>query len=78
VLGPLAAWQNGRPVPLGGAAQRAVLGLLVLYPGTLVHRTAIIDVLWPDDPPAEAANLAGPQRTCVGGVRQPVLSRLRT
>jgi DNA-binding SARP family transcriptional activator/Tfp pilus assembly protein PilF/DNA-binding XRE family transcriptional regulator len=56
VLGPLAAWRDGAAVPLGGPAQRAVLGLLALSPGCLVHRSAIIDVLWPDSPPANAAN----------------------
>jgi DNA-binding SARP family transcriptional activator/tetratricopeptide (TPR) repeat protein/DNA-binding XRE family transcriptional regulator len=57
VLGPLAAWRDGVAVPLGGPAQRAVLGLLALSPGSLVHRAAIIDVLWPDSPPANAVNL---------------------
>jgi transcriptional regulator with XRE-family HTH domain len=57
VLGPLAVWRDGAAVPLGGPAQRAVLGLLALSPGSLVHRSAIIDVLWPDSPPAGAVNL---------------------
>lgn len=57
VLGPLAAWSNGLRLPLGGPAQRAVLGLLALSAGSLVHRTAIIDVLWPDSPPGNAVNL---------------------
>jgi DNA-binding SARP family transcriptional activator/tetratricopeptide (TPR) repeat protein len=57
VLGPLAAWRDGVAVPLGGPAQRAALGLLAVSPGALVHRAAIIDVLWPDSPPANAVNL---------------------
>src|SRR5579859_3364835 len=39
VLGPLAAWQDGIAMPLGGPAQRAVLGLLALSAGSHVHRT---------------------------------------
>jgi DNA-binding SARP family transcriptional activator/tetratricopeptide (TPR) repeat protein/DNA-binding XRE family transcriptional regulator len=57
VLGPLAVWRDGTQVRLGGPAQRTVLGLLALSPGSLVHRASIIDVLWPDDPPANAVNL---------------------
>lgn len=45
VLGPLAAWRDGTPVSLIGAARRAVLGLLALSAGSLVHRETIIDVL---------------------------------
>src|SRR5580692_7634796 len=54
VLGPLAAWRSGVPVTLGPPLQRAVLGLLALHPGTGLSRSAIIDVLWRDDPPATA------------------------
>jgi DNA-binding SARP family transcriptional activator/DNA-binding XRE family transcriptional regulator len=57
VLGPLAAWRDGAVVPLGGPAQRAVLGLLALSPDSPVHRSTIIDVLWRDSPPANAVNL---------------------
>jgi DNA-binding SARP family transcriptional activator/tetratricopeptide (TPR) repeat protein/DNA-binding XRE family transcriptional regulator len=57
VLGPLAVWQDGAPARLGAGAQRAVLGLLALSAGALVHREAIIDVLWPDDPPVNAVHL---------------------
>jgi DNA-binding SARP family transcriptional activator/tetratricopeptide (TPR) repeat protein/DNA-binding XRE family transcriptional regulator len=57
VLGPLAVWQDGSRVSLAGAARRAVLGLLALSPGRLVHRDAVIDALWPDHPPANAVGL---------------------
>jgi DNA-binding SARP family transcriptional activator len=57
VLGPLRAWQDGLLVPLGGPERRAVLGLLTMAEGSLVHRTAIVDALWPDDPPANAVRL---------------------
>jgi DNA-binding SARP family transcriptional activator/DNA-binding XRE family transcriptional regulator len=54
VLGPLAAWRHGEPVPLGPPMQQAVLGLLALYAGARLSRAAIIDALWGEDPPATA------------------------
>jgi DNA-binding SARP family transcriptional activator len=56
VLGPLAAWRDRTPAPLGPPMQRAVLGLLALSPDELVHREALIDALWGADPPATAVN----------------------
>ncbi len=56
VLGPLRAWR-GVEVPIGGPMQRAVLGLLALYPESGLHRTAIIDALWGDDPPANSVSM---------------------
>jgi DNA-binding SARP family transcriptional activator len=56
VLGPLRAWR-GVEVPIGGPMQRAVLGLLALYPESGLHRTALIDALWGDDPPATAVSM---------------------
>jgi DNA-binding SARP family transcriptional activator/DNA-binding XRE family transcriptional regulator len=57
VLGPLAVWRDRTAVRVAGAARRAVLGLLALSPGRLVHRDAVIDVLWPDHPPGNAVSL---------------------
>jgi DNA-binding SARP family transcriptional activator/tetratricopeptide (TPR) repeat protein len=57
VLGPLAAWRGSAAVPLGGGARRAVLGLLALSAGSLVHREALIDALWPGDPPRNSVSL---------------------
>jgi DNA-binding SARP family transcriptional activator len=54
VLGPLAAWRNGSAVALGPARQRAVLGALALHAGAGLHRDAIIDLLWGQEPPASA------------------------
>src|SRR5215831_5794690 len=56
VLGPLVAWRDGTRLALGGPRQQAVLGLLALAPGSPVHRSAIIDVLWPADPPPTAVS----------------------
>lgn len=55
VLGPLAAWRDGAQIlTLGSARQRAVLGLMALHSGTVVHREAIIDTLWGEQPPPSA------------------------
>jgi DNA-binding SARP family transcriptional activator/DNA-binding XRE family transcriptional regulator len=56
-LGPLEAWYDGAPLPLGPPARRAVLGLLLLDPGLLVRRDAIIDVLWGNALPRTAVGL---------------------
>jgi transcriptional regulator with XRE-family HTH domain len=37
ILGPLAVWHDGQPVPPGPVRQRAVLGLLMLHAGTGLH-----------------------------------------
>jgi YVTN family beta-propeller protein len=55
LLGPLEVRENGRPVPLGGPKQRAVLALLVLNANRVVSRDALIDRLWESDPPPTAA-----------------------
>ena len=56
-LGPLEAWEGGTPLDLGPPARRAVLGLLLMYPGALVRRDTIIDLLWGDSPPRTAVGL---------------------
>ncbi len=56
-LGPLEAWRDGRPLSIGPPARRAVLGLLLMYPGAPVRRDAIIDVLWGQWPPRTAPSL---------------------
>src|SRR5258708_4924132 len=55
-LGPLAAWRDGAPLPLGSARQRAVLGVLALHAGTDVHRDVLIDLLWDERPPPTAVS----------------------
>lgn len=57
VLGPLRASRGGTPLQLGGARQRAVLGLLALHPNEVLHRDTIIEVLWRDDPPPSAVKM---------------------
>src|SRR5262249_56769035 len=67
VLGPVEAWRDGARARLSEPRQRAVLGLLALNPDVPVHRETLIDVLWPDDPPATAAHLL---QTYVSRVRR--------
>ena len=57
VLGPVEAWRGGTRVGLGEPRQRAVLGLLALNPDVFVHREALIDVVWGEDPPVSAAQI---------------------
>jgi WD40 repeat protein/DNA-binding SARP family transcriptional activator/DNA-binding XRE family transcriptional regulator len=57
VLGPVEAWRDGARVGLGEPRQRAVLALLALSPDGRVHREALIDAVWPDDPPAGAVQV---------------------
>jgi DNA-binding SARP family transcriptional activator len=56
VLGSLAVSRSGADAGLGAGMRPAVLGLLAVHPNTPVHREAIIDALWPQDPPATAVN----------------------
>src|SRR4051794_12473947 len=51
VLGPLEVREGDRPLPLGGAKQRAVLALLILNANRVVSRDRLIDELWGDEPP---------------------------
>jgi DNA-binding SARP family transcriptional activator len=53
LLGPLEASEAGRPIPLGGPKQRAVLAHLLLRANQTVATDRLIDA-WRDDPPAAA------------------------
>ncbi len=66
VLGAVEAWAEGGPVDLGSPKQRLVLAVLVLEAGRPVPRDRIIDLLWPQEPPASARNTV-----------QALISRLR-
>ena len=54
ILGPVAAWSDGRELPLGGAKQRALLAILLLRPNELVPTPRLVDELWGEQPPATA------------------------
>ena len=52
ILGPLEVVADGRPLPLGGASQRALLALLLLHANEVVSSDRLIDELWAGEPPA--------------------------
>src|ERR1700729_4335815 len=54
VLGSLTLWRDGTAADPGPGHQRAVLGLLAMYPDAAVHRETIIDAVWGHRPPASA------------------------
>jgi DNA-binding SARP family transcriptional activator len=56
ILGPLEVVDGDRPLPLGGARQRALLSLLLTRPNEVVSADRLIDELWGDEPPKTAAN----------------------
>jgi DNA-binding SARP family transcriptional activator/WD40 repeat protein len=55
VLGPLEVRLDGSAVQLGGVKQRLVLAVLLVHSNAVVSLDRLSDVLWGDDPPAEAA-----------------------
>lgn len=54
LLGPLEVEDNGRPLALGSAKQRALLAILLLHANEVVSRDRLIDELWGEQPPASA------------------------
>jgi DNA-binding SARP family transcriptional activator len=58
LLGGFAVSVNGRVTPEGGWRRRtaaALVKILALASGHRLHREHVIDMLWPDEPPADAA-----------------------
>jgi len=55
ILGPLEVLEQDVVQPLGGAKQRAVLAILILYRGELLSGERLADELWGERPPATAA-----------------------
>jgi DNA-binding SARP family transcriptional activator len=51
ILGPLEVWYEGRPVPVPGAKQRALLAMLLLHAGEVVSADRMLDAVWGEDPP---------------------------
>lgn len=56
VLGPLEVLVGGRPTPLGGSVQQAVLGMLLLHANEPVAVDRLLDAVWGESPPASAAH----------------------
>ncbi|MGW2517316.1 BTAD domain-containing putative transcriptional regulator [Streptomyces sp. NPDC001617] len=67
VLGPLRVTRGQAELELGFPQQRALLGLLLVRAGRPVPAGEIVDVLWPDRPPASALNVV---RRYVGSLRR--------
>ncbi len=56
ILGPLEVAADGTPVDVGGPKPRALLAALLVQPGTVVSSDRLIQIIWGDEPPAEALN----------------------
>ncbi|MCF3104395.1 winged helix-turn-helix domain-containing protein [Streptomyces roseoverticillatus] len=59
--------RDGRAAALGGARLRALLAALALHPGRVRTAEALIDAVWDDEPPADAA---GALQALVGRLRR--------
>ncbi len=55
ILGPLEVLDEGRAIALGGSKQRALLVLLLLHANETLSTDRLIDELWGERPPANAA-----------------------
>ena len=56
LLGPIEVERDGAPVALGGQKPRALLAVLALDPGRVVSVDALVEALWPGEPPETAAH----------------------
>jgi DNA-binding SARP family transcriptional activator/DNA-binding beta-propeller fold protein YncE len=52
VLGPLEVRAQGRPLPLGGPKQRALLALFLLHANEVVSRDRLVEGVWGERPPS--------------------------
>jgi DNA-binding SARP family transcriptional activator len=57
ILGPLEVVEEGRPLPLGGPRQRALLAILLLRANQVVSSDRLIDELWGESAPPTAAKV---------------------
>ena len=55
ILGSLEVLDEGRAITLGGSKQRALLVLLLLHPNETLSTDRLVDELWGERPPANAA-----------------------
>ncbi|TWP54253.1 transcriptional regulator [Lentzea tibetensis] len=67
VLGHLEVVEDGRPVPLVGFQQRAVLGHLLLNAGRVVSVDQLVDALWGEESPLTARKML---QNAVSGLRR--------
>jgi DNA-binding SARP family transcriptional activator len=56
VLGPVDVLDQGASAGMAGGKQRLLLALLLANRGRPMSRDALVDALWPDRPPGEAAH----------------------
>jgi DNA-binding SARP family transcriptional activator len=56
ILGPFTVLDDGKPVSIQGAKERAVLAILLLNTGQVVSADHLIDALWETETPATARN----------------------
>jgi DNA-binding SARP family transcriptional activator len=54
ILGPIEVEGGEGPIQLGGKKQRALLALLLLRANEVVSSGRLVDLLWPEAPPADA------------------------
>jgi predicted ATPase/DNA-binding SARP family transcriptional activator len=74
ILGPVRAWSpDGGEIAVGGPRQRSLLAALLLDAGRVVGPDRLIDLLYGDDAPADAANALQSQ---VSRLRRTVRSEL--
>jgi DNA-binding SARP family transcriptional activator len=55
ILGPLEVWDGGCEISLSGSRPRALLAVLLLHPNEVVASDRLIDELWGEDSPEDAA-----------------------
>ena len=55
LLGPVDVRVDGAPRPVRGRRRTSLLAALALHPGEVVSADRLIDIIWDDDPPANAA-----------------------
>ena len=55
ILGPLEVWDEGGELSLGGPKPRALLAVLLLHPNEVAPTDRLIDELWGEDAPEDAA-----------------------
>ncbi|MEH1167225.1 AfsR/SARP family transcriptional regulator [Micromonospora sp. CPCC 205539] len=67
ILGPQRAWLGDRDLDLGPGKQRAVLAVLLLSGGRPVTTSQVVDAVWPEEPPANGANVV---QKYVAGLRR--------
>src|SRR5437899_2930972 len=78
ILGPLEVADGGRPLPLGGRSQRALLALLLLHANEIVSSDRLIDELWPDEAPSSGATALQVRVSQLRKVLGPAAERLET